>query len=361
MTRHLVRELYEGMAFKPTPSLDELAQAHVPFGEIGIAPAPEPVIANALREAEGMALLVGETGAGKSSVLAWTATSLAAQQTPTDPPRAYFPVFVPVAGSPADTADLDAFGRATMHEVLSALKGGFSGRDRKRVEEAMASEVSTHHVGADFNVKLHAKVFGTGVEVAAATARDVVGLVRDGRLDNYGGIPTLGTILRARGLELILIVEDTDAWAISAESLDLARSFFRGVARPLATDVDVGVALAVQTPWLSGDRELAEVQLLAEKALTCTPMPQPASEQEAELILERVLDKRIRRGLDEPEALGDAPSRAVFSAEALAELAREFFERGVPRAVLTYVRDTLDRHSGDLPERIELHHLLASV
>src|SRR4051794_22009929 len=95
-----LKKLYEGKAFKPTPSLWEMAEAHVPFAELDVIAAPEESIQNGLTEGDGVAVLIGPSGSGKSSVLAYVAKTLAVTHADGPHVRPYLPVFVPVAGRP---------------------------------------------------------------------------------------------------------------------------------------------------------------------------------------------------------------------------------------------------------------------
>jgi hypothetical protein len=108
-------------------------------------------------------------------------------------------------------------------------------------------------------------------------------------------VKTLGDIVRARRYELVIAVEDTDALAFD-ETGGQARAFFGSVARPLASEVDVGIAIAVQAPWVEGNGALAEALALVERAVTAPRMPVPGSDEHAREMIEAVLDGRIERG-----------------------------------------------------------------
>jgi hypothetical protein len=83
--------------------------------------------------------------------------------------------------------------------------------------------VTTQRSGAKFNAKLAAKIFNAGPELGVELGGDVMSIVREQRLDNHGGLKTLGDVVRAHGLELMIAVEDTDAWARSTEGDEIAR------------------------------------------------------------------------------------------------------------------------------------------
>jgi hypothetical protein len=346
---NLVGRLHQNMAFKPAPSLWELAGAHVPFGELGVETPPEPRVRGGLEEGDGLVVLTGESGSGKSSVLAHVASELSRATTETESPRRYLPIFVPVASRTDVATDLAAFGRATAREVLLALRGGLPPEYRDRLERLMADTVTAQQTGAPFNVKIGARILGTGGEVALDLARDVVTLAGAEVLDNRGGLRTLCDFARARGYELIVIVEDTDAWAVSDEGLSLARAFFSTVLRPLVNEVDVAVAVAAHTRW-SDVPELVDV---LERAVSAPVMPAAQTPDEGAGMVAKVLARRIERALDEPHPVGSA-----FTDEAIQMLGHQTWECRGLRRPLTRVRDAFDRHADALPERIGSEHLL---
>ena len=354
MSRELIQALHEVRAFKPAPSLWELAATHVPFAELDVDDPPEPRIERGLAEGDGIVVLHGECGTGKSSVLAHVTSRLSERATDADPPKRYLPIFVPVAGQAAATR-LDDFGRAAILEVLLAIKHSAPEEARERLETALGHEVVRQRSGAKFNAKLSAKVFNAGPEMGVDLAGDVVSVLGEHRLDNRGGIKTLGDIVRVRGFELLIGIEDTDAWARSRDGDATARTFFANVVRPLASECDVGVVVAVQSHWA----RLDEVRDLRERAVSVGTMPEAATPGHAELMIERILDRRIGFGLGDRH-VSDATARAVFTDDAVAMLANELFESKNVRAPLALVRDTFDRHADDPPSRFERQHLLDS-
>jgi hypothetical protein len=122
------------------------------------------------------------------------------------------------------------------------------------------------------------------------------------------------------------------------------------------SDVDVGVAVAVQSKWEDFD----EVVDLRERAVSAAVMPDPTSEEHAGRMVESVLDRRVRYGLGERYPLPDRPARDAFADDAMAVLAHELHESHSFRRPLAVVRDTFDRYGEDLPERFERQHLLDS-
>jgi hypothetical protein len=276
----------------------------------------------------------------------------------TNPPRRYLPVFVPVAGRAEATRNLEAFGQATVREVLAAISANLTTDQRERLVRALADQVTGQHTGARFNARAAAKLFGL-VDVGAGLqlGGDVVSVVGTEVLDGRGGLRTLGDICRARGFELVVCVEDTDAWAQSDRIQD-ARDFFAAVARPLAGEVDIAVAIAVQSSWLDGPDVLDEVTAVCERAVTVAAVPQAASEDGARRMIERIIDRRIALAFEDAAVGRDYPAARLFTSEALAVLGHVLLTGGSVRVPLTVVRDLLDRHAEDLPDQFTEQHLL---
>jgi len=356
MSAAALQELYDGRALKPAASLWELAEAHVRFAELGATPAPEPAVSAALAEGDGVAVLIGPSGSGKSSVLAYVARDLAA--TINAAGRHFLPVFLPVAGRPEHASRLDVFGKGVMREVLFALHGQLGEHHREKLERSMADQVTHQSSGAKFVSKITALIPGLSGEVGFELASDVVSVVHRPDLDNHGGLKTLGDIVRARGYELVVVVEDTDALAFD-ETGAQARAFFRAVVRPLTSEVDVGVAIAVQSPWLDGERRLQEAMAVVERAVTAPRMPSPGSDASARGMVEAVLARRVERGLENPGSLGENPVAALFTDAALDALGHELRASGSMRKPLTRVRDAIDRRADTgMPDRLDVTDLL---
>ena len=351
----LWRELYEARAFKPAPSLWELADTHVPFAELGSEPAPETPVRNALEEGDGVAVVVGHSGGGKSSVFAYVAAQLTAEQVATSSGHRYLPLFVPVAARPDAVEDLGIFGRGAILETYLALSTQLDDVHRDKLRGAMADQVARERTAPRFNARLMARIPGLSGEAGMQLANDLTRVSGVERLDNHGGLRTLGDIARAYGYEVVLLVEDTDAWAGMRGGEQLAEAFFGRVLRPLTANVDIAVGVAVQSTW----QDNPTFKELRERAVTAVEMPGfPAGEQTSRAV-RNILARRAKRGLD-PEALGADPIRALFTDAAIDTLVAELVTSNSMRAPLTRIRDTLDRFADALPERIDRHHLLES-
>jgi hypothetical protein len=309
----------------------------------------------ALSDGDGLSLLSGPSGSGKSSVFAAIASELASTANPEG--RRFLPIFMPVAAQPEAASDLDAFGRGAIAETLAALRNGLPGPMREKLERGKADEVRLERRGPRFNARLVARVFGAGGDAGIELGGDLVSIAGKGRLDARGGLRTLSDIVRTRGLELVVIVEDTDAWAITAGGEEIATAFFSNVLRPVSADVELAIGVAVQDRW-ADHRGAIE---LRERAVGAVSMPEPADAGQAARLVGAVLARRIEWNLGDTAELGVDPAGDLFSADALEALAGELRTTRSMRAPLATVRDTLDRLADDLPDRIEREHLLDSA
>jgi len=345
----LWQQLHSAGAYRTSLAPWELARIHVPLGSLGITPAPEPALRDVLIRGEGVAMLTGPPGAGKSSVLAYTADQLAGQSTP-DGQRRFLPLFVSVASRGEVLDDLDRLGQEVIAELLSAMAPTLPKATQTRLRVALAAQVSRQHTPARFNAKLAAKLFGAGPEIGVSLAEDTITTIGPSRLDSYGGLTTLGNITRGRGHEMVVVFEDTDAWSNVAGGSELAEKFFARL-RSLI-DADVAIAVAVQDHWLT---ELRSCQALEERAETSRAMPRLTREQAASL-LRAVISRRTEWELG-PDSPSDPPGQ-LFTTEALEALADRLHAQQNLRASLVWLRNTLDRYHGALPDQVGLEHLL---
>jgi hypothetical protein len=338
-------------AFKAARPLHELAELHVPFAELGFEAHPEEAVSGAIAEQAGLTLLVGRPGNGKSSVLARVANTLA--NAPASADRSYLPLFVPVAPRGEDAADIGTFGKMTVASLLAAFDD-LGATDERALSGMTADQVTRQLPSHTFNADLAAKVFGTGLEGGVEVQGEVVTISKAGEApDEYGGLPTLAQLLRARGRELIVIIEDTDGWTMQTEDqgAGLAQRFFGSVLAPLAA-LEVSVVVAVQTRWT----ETEEFDALNERALRRVVLPSFEDENLAETTIRRVITRRLDWALG-----GSHDASAAITDSAARTLAATLRETGSIRTSLTLLRDALDQLDGNYPDRVDSEHLVETA
>ena len=335
----LLQALVDAGAFRPALRLDELAEVHIRFAELGFDADPERLVVDGIGQHTGLTLVVGEQGNGKSSLLAHVAGELA------DRPagdRRYLPLFVPVASRGEGAADLGTFGSM----AIANLRASFDDltEDQEQAFRELTAEAITREAPSrTLNARVAAKVFGTGVAGGVESKGEVVTVITSAEtLDAYGGLGTLAHTLRRRDRELVVIVEDTDGWTLQDgdDGRSLARAFFGRVLAPLAT-AGLSVVVAVQTHWTT---DVEEFQALNERALRRVTLPTFDDAARAESTVRRVLGGRMEWALGGVHNAADA-----FTDGGIATLADTLRRTGSIRTSLTLVRDTLDQLAHELP------------
>jgi hypothetical protein len=185
----LLEQLARAGAFRPALRLDELAEVHIPFRELGFDARPERMIADGIAQHTGITLLVGERGNGKSSLLAYVADRLAG--TASEDGRRYLPLFVPVATRGKDAASLETFGGMAIGSLLAGFDD-LSEEQEQAFRAVTAEAISREAPSRSFNANVAAKVFGAGVEGGVASKGEVITVVTSGAApDDFGGLTTL--------------------------------------------------------------------------------------------------------------------------------------------------------------------------
>jgi energy-coupling factor transporter ATP-binding protein EcfA2 len=345
----ILAELVATAAFRPALPLEQLADLHIPFSELGFDAEPEAAVAEGVQQHSGLTLVVGHPGNGKSSLLAFVAGHLANAATTDD--RLYLPLFVPVAARAEDAATLDRFGAIAAANLLATFDD-LADEQRRAFLEATAETITREAPSNVLNAKFAAKVFGSGIEGGVESHDEVVTVTTaGGSVDEYGGLTTLAHTLRARNRELVLIVEDTDGWTLQDEhqGADLAHQFFGGVLSHLAT-AELSVVVALQTHWT---RDVESFAHLNERAIKRVILPTFKDEDRAEATVRRIISGRLEWKLGGARNAADAVTDA-----AVQTLAGRLMATGSIRTVLTLLRDALDQAAGRLPERIDTEHLV---
>ncbi len=110
--------------------------------------------------------------------------------------------------------------------------------------------------------------------------------------------------------------------------------------------------VAVQPRWTTGG---AYTQV-AERAVSVVNMPALGGSKSEE-VLRAVLARRARRGSSKPDQVDDMVT-VLFTDEAITALAERLRSTRGLRSPLAWLRDTLEFHGDNLPERIDRVHLL---
>lgn len=350
----LLHRLYSEGAFNPALPQHELAAAHIPFGQLGAEPEPETLLLDAVAQTDGITIVLGASGAGKSSLMTYCAEQMAELAREN---RRYLPLFVPVAPQGGKAAELSTFGRLAISNLLDALP--VPEKQRSKLDRIRAEKVSKQLPTRDFNARLALKgglpsgLVGANADFGLTLRGEVTTLTGPGKLDHdpYGGLAELAHVLRGLERELVVMIEDTDAWAFDPDGgLEIATAFFGGVLAPLHTP-GFSLVVAAQTAWTDTDAFAA----INERAIARIELPTYRLPGARDVIF-AIVASRASWSLGEKHTAED-----VLEPGAVDVLAAHLASTGSVRASLTLIRDALSRVSADPPEKLSREHLLETA
>lgn len=348
MTRAQLRELRAASALPHTLRYDQLAPYHVSFDELSGTATVESELAHWLAR-RGRVALIGGSGSGKSSALAWALANHA--------PEHLVPLRIPVALADDDTVQSTAgFARHVIRRVVAAarLQESEAGELRARAADTVRSR--TDEQRRTRRAGVHAGVISG--EVARDLARAGTEFEEQiGAGEVVEGLQRMVELFRARDTEPVLLLEDTDTWIARPHDqlpAQLAEAFFTRNVRMLASELDCAFVVAVHTTYL----DLPAYRQVADRleAIRIPALPRAR----ADLI--RILTRRLEvAGLDfgidevfESEALTvlgrlyeDLPDvrRAIATAATAVRLALE--EAALDRVTLAAVRAAAAERAGE--------------
>jgi energy-coupling factor transporter ATP-binding protein EcfA2 len=308
MSQDALARLREGNSLAQTLTFEQLEDYHVAFDDIAGTAGVESNL-RYWSSRRGRVALVGESGAGKSSILAAELGAFSESV-----PESLVPVRVPVAlAGPAEVNEVAEFGRHIVRYVLRwAAPEALSDRDQARIGELTADveKRTGRRRRAGFGLGI-SQLLPFSPDLSAdltGAATDFEERLRSGEV--VIAMKRMVAMFRARGLEPFLIFDDTDAWlqfpGREEEARERAEGFFGNNVRMLTRELDCGFALAVHRSYLA----LPSYQALAD-SLEHIEVPRFAEPAGA---LGTILQKRM-----DVDQLGIGVADA-FSGEALAEL-----------------------------------------
>jgi hypothetical protein len=331
VTRAQLESLRAANALPHTLRYDQLAPYHVPFDELCGGTAVEGELAHWLAH-RGRVALIGPSGSGKSSALAW----VLAHQTPEN----LAVLRIPVALADDDTVKTTTgFARHLIRRVIATARLGNSetGNLRNRAADTIRRGSGERRRSRSFG--LNAWVLkGELARELTRSADEFEEQIGAGEV--VEGLQRLVELFRARDTDPVLVLDDTDTWIArphDQQPAQLADSFFARNVRMLASEIDCGFILAVHTTYL----DLPAYREVAPR-LERIRVPQ-LDQPEADLA--RILTHRL-------EVAGlDIPLDQVFEPAALTVLASTYEDlpdvRRTIATAATAIRLTLEEPSFD--------------
>ncbi len=278
MSREALAALREANSLAQTPTFEQLEVYHVPFDELTARPTVESTL-QYWSTHRGKVALIGDSGAGKSSVMASVLGALNEAV-----PAELVPTRIPVDVADSRTVkEVGPFGRHVIRHILEwAAPEALGAAERETIERSLADleRRSGRRRRAGFSL-------GSSrlLPVDASLQADLAGAAVDFERQLHGGdvllaLKRLLMLFRARGLEPFLIFDDTDAWlqlpGQEDTARDLATGFFGNNVRMLTRELDCGFALAVHRSYLSLPSYQALADSLEPVELPTLPDPESA-------------------------------------------------------------------------------------
>jgi CDC6/ORC-like protein len=338
MTSDLIPAIAGKRIFAPRTRFSHLVHDHVPFdtltGREDFERAAERTIVG---DSASAVAITGPVGAGKSSLIAYVCAHL---------PDSHVALRVPVAGAD-DPTSTSVIAAVALTQALNDID--LEEYQREALERARADSVGRAKTPAG----VRRGTLGGGpipaqVHGELATLREQVERSQLAA-DRLGGLDRLITILVARNLQPVFVLEDTEA-AVGGDVEDaVVEAFFNGPIRAFIREVDAPLVIAVQN-HLTGARGFEALSpgmhLIAV----------PSFQADAGAALSRIIAHR----LEQFEI--DADSESVIEGEAL-DLLASFYEEtaGSIRHALAALQSASEYAEDTGAARISAGHVRAAA
>lgn len=305
------------LAFRSRPWRGGLSPVHVPFDTLTRDASTEATLGHAVLAGERIAIW-GRSGTGKTSTVNYTLDSLGPD---------VVPIQVPVA---ADSPDVASRPQAFASQILRCVATTMADRgllDRRGRSRAYADAAPQHQVTARQSRGVGAGTSaGISLSVAREIADEVSSVVTATAADTAASARVLLDSLTDRGYTPILVIDDSDSWAIGGgvEPHELIGIFFGPVLRIVADELDVGVVAAVHDHY-AGSSAFAPGTTPFDRAIHLPSLPGAAAvsailqarlgawEATQNLRVEDVLDEGALQELFDAYVVQDRSIRAMLT------------------------------------------------
>lgn len=313
MSAEQVAYIANKAVFRPRSRLWDLHELHVPLDQLTDSDAYERRTIDRISEGSCVAV-VGSSGTGKSSVIAWVCCQL---------PPSHFALRIPITGV-EDPGSVGEIARLALSITLDEVVLDATAQDD--LEKTRATSQTTIRTPSGLaSAKLGGGMIPAEVSLNVASLREEfiqerLGgdhlLALNGRL-----VPTLAEA----GTTPVFVFEDTEATVGGADDRHRAEAFFAGPLSAFVDQVDAPTIVAVQTHLIDGSRafgrlapvlELIRIPLLDDRARTAietilgrrTELAQPHAQ------LAGIIDATALDALTEFYTQSDGDLRRVLAA-----------------------------------------------
>ncbi len=296
MTVELIELIAAQGVFRPRGHFTQLAADHVPFDRLLDRSSFETATLQAVTGDDTAVGILGPRGAGKSSLIAHVCAHL---------PDTHLALRVPVTGAD-DPTSVSVLAAVALSQALDDID--LERYQREALERARADTSSQQRTPAG----LRSGTLGGGaipapVHAELTTLREELTTNRLAA-ERLAGLDRLVTILVARDLQPVFVLEDTEAAVGGAEHADIASAFLSGPVHAFVHEVQAPCLIAIQDAFRTSD---AFAQLAANMRLVEIPV---LDENHARGALAAIITNRLRQ-----HDAADAAS-AVLTDDALIQL-----------------------------------------
>jgi len=316
----------------------------VPFDDlVGHSGFEAPALATVTNETTVVGV-IGPRGGGKSSLIAHVCAQL---------PVTHVALRVPVTGAD-DPTDVSIVAAVALAQALNDLE--LEHYQREALERARADTTTSERVPRSFGGTLGGGPIPAAVHAELGTLRHQVES-NPLAVERLTGLERLNTILVARGLQPVYVLEDTEAAIGGDDRLETANAFLDGPVRAFVGEVRAPVLIAVQDvftrapafPNLAASMAVVEIPTLSDadadgafKAITENRLNQQESEATAEEVIEsEALGLLVTFYVETNRNLRFTLAALQSAAEYAAEMRAERIGPGHIRAAATDWRDRL--------------------
>ncbi|MGA2163682.1 MAG: hypothetical protein ABSH36_04360 [Solirubrobacteraceae bacterium] len=338
MTPEQIEFLAGQGAFRPRHHFSQLAADHVPFDELTGRANFEARALQAVIADDTAVGILGPRGAGKSSLIAYVCAHL---------PDTHVALRVPITGAD-DPTKVSNVAAVALSQALADID--LEHYQREALERARADQTTVERTSGG----LRGGTLGGGPIPAQVNAE--LGTLRQQLTSNQlaverlAGLDRLITILVARDLQPVFVLEDTEAAIGGADQADLASAFLSGPVHAFVHELQAPCLIAVQTVFRRVD---AFAQLAASLRVVEIPALDEAHSRSG---LAAIIANRLRQHEITERA------EAIIAEDALALLIAFYdeTERNL-RLTMAALQSAAEYAADTRAERIMAGHVRAAV
>jgi hypothetical protein len=276
MSEQLIEQIAERGVFRPRGNFGQLAVDHVAFDEL-LGARNHEAAALAGVAAEEPVGVVGPRGAGKSSLIAYVCANLPAND---------LALRVPVTGAD-DPTNVSTVAAVALSQALDDI-------DLERYQrDALARARADQDTAVTSPGGLRDATLGGGL-IPAQVHAELASLRQElvtNRLaaDRLQGLDRLITILVARGVRPVFVLEDTEAAVGGADRAEVAEAFLAGPVKAFVSEVEAPCLIAIQTAF---ERAATFSQIAAEmRVITIPTLDEPVARDALNAIISNRLSQ----------------------------------------------------------------------